>query len=102
MMQADASRDTHTHTHTHTLCYGVFTPRNPKRKHVLVIGGGVTTGPVTVLESFLKSLGDMSHGDDVPEVTQLVLFLFLFSTHKHTHTQYTHKHTHTHTHNRWC
>ena len=47
---------------------GPFTPRNPKRKHVLVIGGGVTNGPISVLESFLKSLLDVSHGELAPEV----------------------------------
>jgi hypothetical protein len=47
---------------------GRFTPRNPHKKHVLIIGGGVTTGPLSVIESFLKSLVDQSHGDEVPEV----------------------------------
>jgi len=47
---------------------GRFTPRNPHKKHVLIIGGGVTNGPLSVIESFLKSLVDQSHGDEVPEV----------------------------------
>ncbi|EKX32213.1 hypothetical protein GUITHDRAFT_148767 [Guillardia theta CCMP2712] len=47
---------------------GKFTPRNPKAKHVLVIGGGVVSGSISVLESFLLSLVSSSHGDKVPEV----------------------------------
>ena len=47
---------------------GRFTPRYPHKKHVLIIGGGVTNGPLSVIESFLKSLVDQSHGDEVPEV----------------------------------
>jgi len=50
---------------------GKFTPHNAKRKHVLVLGGGVTTGPLSVLESFLSSLVDSSHGDEVPEVLMM-------------------------------
>lgn len=46
---------------------GRFTPRNPRARHVLVIGGGVN-GPISVLESFLRSLVDPSHGDKIPEV----------------------------------
>ena len=47
---------------------GRFTPRDNTKGHVLVIGGGITTGPLSVIESFLKSLTDASHGDEVPEV----------------------------------
>lgn len=46
---------------------GRFSPKSPAKKHVLVIGGGVL-GSISVLESFLASLVDSSHGSKVPEV----------------------------------
>jgi potassium large conductance calcium-activated channel subfamily M alpha protein 1 len=47
---------------------GTFTARNNKRRHVLVCGGGITSGPLAGIETFLLSLTHASHGDDVPEV----------------------------------